>query len=49
MKIDTKKEAKKLLKDFDVSITGDGNIVADQSPVGNTRYYIGGTIRLMMN
>lgn len=45
----TKKEAKKLLKDFDIQIIGDGNTVAEQSPKSNTRYYIGGTIRLMMN
>lgn len=44
----TKKEAKKLLYNFDISFEGDGNIVLEQSIKPNTRYYETGTIRLLM-
>ena len=44
----TKKEAKKLLYNFDISFVGDGNIVLEQSIKPNTRYYETGTIRLLM-
>ena len=44
----TKKEAKKLLYNFDISFEGDGSIVLEQSIKPNTRYYETGTIRLLM-
>ena len=44
----TKKEAKKLLTNFEITYVGDGDIVKEQSPVADTRYYETGTIRLYM-
>lgn len=44
----TKKEAKKLLYTFDIEFVGDGNIVKEQTPEANTRYYETGKIRLLM-
>ena len=43
-----KKEAKKLLTNFEITYVGDGDIVKEQSPVADTRYYETGTIRLYM-
>ena len=45
----TKKEAKKHLNLYNVEFVGEGNIVIDQSPKGDTRYYETGTIKLLMN
>ena len=44
----TKQEAKKLLYNFDISFVGEGSIVLEQSIEPNTRYYEGGTIKLLM-
>lgn len=44
----TKQEAKKLLNNFDISFVGEGSIVLEQSIEPNTRYYEGGTIKLLM-
>jgi stage V sporulation protein D (sporulation-specific penicillin-binding protein) len=44
----TKKEAKKMLYTFDVEFVGDGNIVVEQTPEANERYYETGKIRLLM-
>ena len=44
----TKKEAKKLLQDFEIEYVGNGDIVASQTPKAGERYYATGSIRLMM-
>ncbi len=44
----TKKEAKKLLTGFDIEYAGEGDIVIEQTPQANTRYYESGTIKLLM-
>ncbi len=44
----TKKEAKSILKDFNIDFVGDGDIVKEQSVKEGERYYIGGTIRLLV-
>ncbi len=44
----TKDEAKKHLSLFDITYVGDGDIVVDQTPSANTRYYETGTIKLLM-
>ena len=44
----SKKEAKKLLYSFDITFVGDGNIVIDQTPSYNERYYETGKIKLLM-
>ena len=43
----TVKDAKKLLKNFNVSVIGDGDIVKEQSPSPNERLYEGGMVRLI--
>lgn len=43
-----KDEAKKYLSLFEVQFVGDGDIVLDQYPKANTRYYETGTIKLLM-
>ena len=43
----TVKDAKKLLKNFNVSVIGDGDIVKEQSPSSNERLYEGGMVRLI--
>ncbi len=44
----TKKEAKKYLSLFEIEFVGDGDIVLEQTPDANTRYYETGTIKLLM-
>ena len=44
----TKKEAKKYLSLFEIEYVGDGDIVIDQTPKADTRYYETGTIKLLM-
>ena len=44
----TKSEAKKLLTGFDIEFVGEGNIVKEQTPTANERYYLSGKIRLLM-
>lgn len=44
----TKNEAKKQLYTFDIEFVGDGNIVVEQTPKANERYYETGKIRLLM-
>lgn len=44
----TKKEAKKLLTQFEIEFVGNGDIVKEQTPNANERYYETGTIRLYM-
>ena len=44
----SKKEAKKMLYTFDAEFVGDGNIVVEQTPKANERYYETGKIRLLM-
>ena len=44
----TKNEAKKMLYTFDVEFIGEGNIVIEQTPLANERYYETGKIRLLM-
>lgn len=44
----TKEEAKEKLKVFDVEFVGDGEIVLEQTPKANTRYYETGTIKLLL-
>lgn len=44
----TKKEAKKYLSLFEIEFVGDGDIVLEQTPKANTRYYETGTIKLLM-
>ena len=43
----TVKDAKKLLKNFNVSVIGDGDIVKGRSPSPNERLYEGGMVRLI--
>ena len=44
----TKEEAKKYLTGFEIEFVGDGDIVVEQTPETNTRYYETGTIKLLM-
>lgn len=44
----TKEEAKKYLTGFEIEFVGDGDIVVEQTPEANTRYYETGTIKLLM-
>ena len=44
----TRKEAKKLLYNFDIEFVGEGDIVKEQSPAASERYYAQGKIRLLM-
>ncbi len=44
----TKKEAKNLLTHFEIEFVGEGNIVKEQTPAANERYYETGKIRLLM-
>ena len=44
----TKSEARKMLYGFDISFVGDGDIVLEQTPSANERYYETGKIRLLM-
>ena len=44
----TKSEAKKLLDKFTIEFVGDGNIVKEQTPSANERFYETGTVRLLM-
>ena len=44
----TKSEAKKYLTNFDIEYVGAGNIVKEQTPSSNVRYYETGKIRLLM-
>lgn len=44
----TKKEAKKSLSNFEITFVGDGDIVVEQTPEANARYYETGTIKLLM-
>ena len=44
-----KLEAKKHLNLYNIEFVGEGNIVIDQSPKGDTRYYETGTIKLLMS
>lgn len=44
----TKNEAKKYLSLFEIEFVGDGDIVIEQTPKANTRYYETGTIKLLM-
>lgn len=44
----TRKEAKKLLYNFDIEFVGEGDIVKEQSPSASERYYAQGKIRLLM-
>ena len=44
----TKKEAKKLLTGFDIEFVGDGDVVVEQSPSANIRYYETGKVKLLM-
>ena len=44
----TKSEAKKYLSNFEIDFVGDGEIVIEQTPLANTRYYETGTIKLLM-
>ncbi len=44
----TKKEAKKLLTNFEIEYVGEGKIIKEQTPIANTRYYETGKIRLLM-
>lgn len=44
----TKEEAKKYLTGFEIEFVGDGDIVVEQTPKANTRYYETGTIKLLM-
>ena len=43
-----KDEVKKYLSLFNIEYVGSGNIVVDQTPKANTRYYETGTIKLLM-
>ena len=44
----TKKEAKKKLEHFNIEFVGDGDIIIEQTPKANSRYYETGTIKLLM-
>jgi len=44
----TKKEAKKYLTGFNIEFIGEGEIVLEQTPEANTRYYETGTIKLLL-
>ena len=43
------KDAKTILKDFNLEIIGDGETIKEQSIKAGERYYIGGTIKLLTN
>ena len=45
----TKKEATKLLNNFKVEYSGEGDIVTYQSPSSNTQIYEGETVKLMFS
>lgn len=44
----TKEEAKKYLTSFEIEFVGTGDIVIEQTPKANTRYYETGTIKLLL-
>lgn len=44
----TKKEAKNTLIDFEPYFVGDGDVVVEQSPKAGSRYYVTGTIKLLL-
>ncbi len=44
----TKKEAKNTLSLFEVEFVGDGEIVVEQTPEANTRYYETGVVKLLL-
>ena len=43
-----KEEAKEFLSNFQIEYVGDGDIVLEQTPKADTRYYETGTIKLLM-
>lgn len=45
----TKKEAKKLLNNFNIEFVGDGDKVIDSSPSPNTKVKQGSTIKVLLN
>ena len=44
----TKEEAKNKLENFEVEFVGEGEIVLEQTPSANTRYYETGTVKLLL-
>ena len=44
----TRKEAKKVLSNFEIEFAGDGDTVVEQSPSAGTRYYETGVVKLLL-
>lgn len=44
----TKEEAKDKLENFEIEFVGEGEIVLEQTPSANTRYYETGTVKLLL-